>query len=343
MRRAHAFLVRRILRLTGRGKLTILLYHRVHERQDPLFPSIVDARRFDEQLRWLKGSLRVLPLAEAIEMLRADRLPEAAACVTFDDGYADNAQVALPILLHNRVPATFFVASGFLRGGNMWNDVIIEAIRRAPGPIADLHGLGLGTHRAASTLERRAAIDALIDKLKYREPAERRAIVDRIPDALRVDPAPRLMMTPDEVRSLHRAGMTIGAHTVTHPILTRLDDGDARAEMLSGRAELEAIVAAKVTLFAYPNGRPGSDYDARHVAMARELGFTAALSTRRAAADRLSDFYQLPRFTPWGRTFPRFAAGFARNHLGHYNALNPSSVPRRSQSPSPMPSDGSSA
>ena len=129
MKAGQGFLARSVLKLTGRGKLTILLYHRVLERADPLFPSIVDAKAFDEQLQWLAASLRVLPLAEAVDMLREDRLPGAAACITFDDGYADNAQVALPILLRRQLPATFFVTRKPCRSNSAvcsahdWNSV----------------------------------------------------------------------------------------------------------------------------------------------------------------------------------------------------------------------------
>ena len=125
------------------------------------------------------------------------------------------------------------------------------------------------------------------------------------------------MMTSDDVRALHDAGMTIGAHTVTHPILARLDDASARDEIRAGRDALQAITGAPVTLFAYPNGRPGTDYSPAHAAMVRDMGFAAALTTRRAFAHAGTDPYELPRFTPWGRGFLGFSAGFARNHLGY--------------------------
>src|SRR5262245_27766226 len=90
--------LRCLLDLTGRRRLKILVYHRVLPTADGLYPSAIDAPRFDEQLSWMRSILRLLPLAEAIEMLREGRLPARATSITFDDGYADNATIALPLL-----------------------------------------------------------------------------------------------------------------------------------------------------------------------------------------------------------------------------------------------------
>jgi peptidoglycan/xylan/chitin deacetylase (PgdA/CDA1 family) len=121
------------------------------------------------------------------------------------------------------------------------------------------------------------------------------------------------MMSSAQVRGLHAAGMTIGAHTVNHPILARVDDARARREIADGRDRLEAIVGAKVALFAYPNGKPDQDYRAEHVAMAKQLGFDAAVSTAWGVATATSDRYQIPRFTPWDRGTLKYAARLAQN------------------------------
>ncbi len=89
--------------------------------------------------------------------------------------------------------------------------------------------------------------------------------------------------------------MHIGGHTVTHPILTRLSADKARHELTEGRARLEALTGAPVPLFAYPNGKADSDYDASHAAMARDAGFIAALSTIWGHADARAPRFELPR------------------------------------------------
>ncbi|WP_338769428.1 polysaccharide deacetylase family protein [Massilia sp. METH4] len=297
----------------GRHGLSILIYHRVLPEKDPLFPSEVDAAEFSAQVGMLKSHFNVLPLLEAVRRSKEGTLPPRAAAITFDDGYADNAEVALPILRRHGLHATFFVATGFLNGGRMWNDSVYELVRRAPGGVLDATPLGLGRHALQTLAERRQAIPALIGQLKYLPMAERQRQVDRLVALAGVALPDDLMMTTAQVRKLHAAGMGIGAHTVNHPILARLPDAEAREEIAQGKLALEDMIGAPVHLFAYPNGKPGEDYEARHVAMARDLRFEGAVSTSWGASRRRPDPFQLPRFTPWDRSRLRFVLRMARN------------------------------
>ena len=118
----------------ARARLSVLIFHRVLPEPDPLFPDEMHARRFDVLCGWLTSWFKVLPLDEAVARLKAGTLPARAVCITFDDGYADNHHVALPILRRHGLVATFFIATGFLDGGRMWNDTVIEAIRACKMP-----------------------------------------------------------------------------------------------------------------------------------------------------------------------------------------------------------------
>ena len=300
---------RLLLRAVDRAnRLSILIYHRVLPAPDPMCPGEIDARTFHWQLDLLAEHFRVLPLSEAVERLAAGCLPPRAACITFDDGYADNARVALPILREKGLPATFFVASGFLDGGQMWNDMVFEALRRLSGETLDVADLGLGCHAIASVEARISAAMALVDRLKYLPHGER---LDRARElARRAGLAQRceLMMRSEEVRELAAAGMEVGGHTVNHPILAVLDPAAARREIADNRDALSALIGAPVRLFAYPNGKPGQDYLPEHVEMVRDLGYRAAVSTRWGVCTTASHRWQLPRFTPWDATPARFLA-----------------------------------
>jgi peptidoglycan/xylan/chitin deacetylase (PgdA/CDA1 family) len=108
--------------------------------------------------------------------------------------------------------------------------------------------------------------------------------------------------------------MQIGAHTVSHPILAKLDNRQAADEIARSRDGLQALLGERVSLFAYPNGKPGTDYLPHvHPGIVRELGFDAAVSTRWAAARRGDDVFQIPRFTPWDRSRGRFGLRLVRN------------------------------
>lgn len=290
--------------------LSVLVYHRVLPEPDPLFPEQLDAARFSQQLAVLAHCFNVLPLREAVARLGAGTLPARAASITFDDGYADNHDVALPLLRAQGLHATFFIATGFLDGGRMWNDTVIESVRAAPGRL-ELEALGLGTLDVSGPHEKRLAINQLLGELKYRPMLERCELAAAIAQRVGTLPAD-LMMTSSQVRALDSAGMALGAHTVNHPILSGLPDPVARAEIAAGREILEGIGATRVWLFAYPNGKPGKDYGPEHVDMVRECGFEGAVSTAWGRGTR-GDLYQLPRFTPWDRKPLRFALRLAHN------------------------------
>lgn len=291
----------------ARSRLLILIYHRVHATQDPLFPREVTAAVFDWQMELISRHLMPLPLDEAVERCMRNELPPLAVAVTFDDGYADNCTVALPILKKHGVPATFFITTGYLNGGRMWNDTIIETVRRLPAGPIPVGSMALQLS-ADSDEERRAVCQQLIQRVKHLDQPVRQELVDELAAAC-PDPMPDdLMMTDVQVNELAAAGMGIGGHTVSHPILRTLNRAAADSEIMTGKSDLEALVGRPVTLFAYPNGKPGDDYNSSHVDAARRAGFTAAFSTTRGVVSLASDRWQLPRFTPWDRSRERFLA-----------------------------------
>lgn len=296
-----------------RARLSILIYHRVLRRPDPLFPDEVDARLFERQMKSLAQSFNVLRLSDAAQRLRDGTLPPRSACITFDDGYADNAEVALPILQKYGLPCTFFIATGFLDGGRMWNDTVIEAVRNTRKTALQLQHLGFDSYAIGNIEERRVVIGKLLNNLKYLPLAERLEKVAKVAESADCKVPDDLMLRSQQVRTLHDAGMEIGAHTVNHPILTRISREAAEAEIVQSKQTLEALLQAPVTLFAYPNGRPRQDYAAEHVDIVRELGFSAAVSTAWGAATAGSDGYQLPRFTPWDKSTMRFKLRLLHN------------------------------
>ena len=285
--------------------LSILIYHRVLARRDPLFPGEVDRVLFERQLRLLKRFYTPLPLPQALLRLQDGSLPPRAACITFDDGYADNAEHALPLLQRHGLHATFFIATGYLNGGQMWNDRVIGAVRHAAGPVLDLRELELGSLPLASLAQRRAAIEHVLGKLKYL-PFEQRqrlaADVQRRAGAAGQRHEYAMLSLP-QLQRLQAASMGIGAHTVSHPILAALSDRAARNDIANGKRELEQLLQAPVTLFAYPNGKAGRDYGPAHVDIVKSLGFAGAVATDWGVARPGPglDLFQLPRFTPWDR------------------------------------------
>jgi peptidoglycan/xylan/chitin deacetylase (PgdA/CDA1 family) len=278
------------------------------------------------QLRALRRRYTIIPLAEAIEMVRGRR-PMRPNCVvlTFDDGYRNNAAVAAPVLREFGATATIFLATDFVSGrAPLWFDRIDYALARtnAAGITLALDGqtrtLPLGNRRARS-----AALESLKARLKRMDVHEAETVVEsieqsagvRLADAWRDDPraAP---MTWDEARALLAAGFSFGAHTASHQILAAASEARVAQELADSRVEIERELGVPCTHFAYPNGQPG-DFNAATRDALREAGFDCAVTTvhgrnrvgddlfelRRVAAGRRVDAYkflaELSGLLPW--------------------------------------------
>ena len=303
----YKFLGNRLSPAGPKARLSILIYHRVLAERDPLFPNEPTAGTFNAQLGRLKQVFNVLPLHDAVSRLKAGTSPARAACITFDDGYADNLTLAAPILKKHGLHATFFVATAYLNGGRMFNDTVIEAIRHSPLSVLDLTEMGIGKFDITSNAAKTQAIAQILPQVKYLPLGAREQSATRIAELAQSGPLPNdLMMSTEQLKALHASGMEIGGHTALHPILAKLDVAAARKEIAAGKDQLENLLGDRVRLFAYPNGKPGVDYLPEQATIVRELGFDAAVSTQAGTATQSHDVFQLPRFTPWSPALSRF-------------------------------------
>lgn len=290
-------IIKRVIRyFSGAGtksRLLILTYHRVREQPDLVNPGDPDREEFTAQMKMLAEYFNVLTVSRAIRNLREGRLAERSVCITFDDGYADNHEVAAPILESLGIAATFFIATGYLNGGIMWNDRIIETIRRLR---SGTHDFGeLGQVKLLANECRSSATNETINKLKYLQCDERDRISKEIAARFSIECSDSIMMTDDMVRDLHSRGMEIGAHTISHPILARLSSAAAKVEVQASKDYLESLLQSSVTSFAYPNGKFGRDLTMRDVEIVRQSGFDIAVTTDWGVATASTDHMTLPR------------------------------------------------
>ncbi len=293
-------------------RLTIVMFHRVLPEPDPLLPDETDRALFRLRASWLARSFNVLTLDDAVARMAAGTLPARALCITFDDGYADNAEIALPELVALGLPATFFITTRYLDGGMMWNDRVIEAVRAWPRTRIESSVPGLPVTDLAAG--RAAAVETLLTHLKYLDFETREASASRLLEES-ASPVENLMMNPEQIRRLHTSGMEIGAHTHSHPIMNTLTSAEVTAEIMTNKTALEAIIASPVTSFAYPNGRADQDYCSAHAALLEQAGFNCAVTTMPGAVGSLARRYEIPRFSPWDRTPARYLTRLALNYL----------------------------
>ncbi len=297
-------------------RLLIFSFHRVLPAPDALLSTEPTAVDFASRLDWIGSYLQVLPLPAAAQRLREGSLPTRAACITFDDGYRNNAEIAGPMLDKKGMPASFFIATGAIERGAMWNDLVIEAVRRC-GRNLDLEEFDLGVMHIPDEHARGQVLLRVLERLKYLPIATRAAIADAL-HARHCGTTPQLMMTQTQVRGLARKGHDVGAHTMTHPILQKVDVDQARAEIEGSRDWLAKVLGVSPVSFAYPNGRPGIDFDETHMRLVGEAGFRCAVSTRWGCATPRSNILSLERFAPWENSRSGFVSRILKTYASSY-------------------------
>jgi peptidoglycan/xylan/chitin deacetylase (PgdA/CDA1 family) len=275
--------------LTGGVGAVLMLHHVRPGRPDRFQPNHlleVTPKFFERVIRRLRGSsIDLVSLDEVHRRLSTGDFPRRRfVCVTFDDGYRDNLQFAYPILKKYKVPFAIYVATSFAdRLGELWWLALEAVIARN-----DMIGVVLdGEDRrfqCATVKDKREVFNYIYGWLRQLPTEEKlRQTVRELCARHRIDIVSfcaDLCMGWDELAHLAADPLvTIGAHTVNHPILTKLDDKTVRFELASSRDVIAAAMGTRPTHLAYPVG-DRSAAGPREFQIARELGFKTAVTTR---------------------------------------------------------------
>jgi len=254
--------------------LLILNYHRIGTPGDSLFdPCLwsVTQDQLDTQVRLLKSGFDVIGLDDLpnveMDLQRASGEPwrmRRFVMVAFDDGYRDNYESAFPVLASHGVPGVFFLATGSIdHGGVSWWDALswmVRSSRRATLELPDFLPGGPVNLNDRNDPDRTRALRMLLERY-YRLPgSQTRPFLLAVADATGSGLPPAelsrdLWLTWDMVREMRASGMSIGAHTVTHPVLSRLGLEEQESELLESRLRLEAETGQPVTALSFPVGR----------------------------------------------------------------------------------------
>jgi peptidoglycan/xylan/chitin deacetylase (PgdA/CDA1 family) len=305
-----------LCRLAGQSRrqsaFPILTYHRVNDHGDPFFEAL-PTHVFERHMAFVARACTVLPLEELADRMRRGRVPRNAVAITFDDGYLDTLTHAAPILARLGMPATIFLATGFIGGAEaLWFDRVAMAFKRTRA-----ESYAPSWARTPMPLATRASrLDALretLEHLKGLADEERDRSVEALRSALGAadtGSARNAMLGWDDVHALAGLGFSIGAHTVTHPILSRVSVERARSEITGSRDMIASACGRPPRAFAYPNGQL-RDYTPAVTRLVQAAGFSCAVTTRFGLNSRHTPLYEMRRGGPWERDLPTFALKLA--------------------------------
>jgi peptidoglycan/xylan/chitin deacetylase (PgdA/CDA1 family)/aminoglycoside phosphotransferase (APT) family kinase protein len=282
-------LVRRI-RLPQWGanrSILVLAYHRIVPAEvlahSVIDPELVSAtpEQFRQQLGILSARFDPVDMSALIRALDGGaKLPARPVLVTFDDGHADNHDYAFPILRQLGVPATIFLSTAYIDSGEAyWFEQVAQWSALAPPCDIALPAFGLRVVLADRQSRAHVRL-ALLEVLKHLPDERRLALLGQLRQALgahRASPYAGGPLSWRQVTDMADAGIDFGSHSVTHPVLTRLDPARLRAELIDSKRRIESMIGKPVQAMAYPEG--GSDaFDRRVIDATREAGYSIAFS-----------------------------------------------------------------
>ena len=282
--------VRSGLRKVRKAKYVVLGYHRVGTEGVPFYCTL-SQRVFAEQMRHIRRHYRVLSVSELASELQDPDAKGLGVVVTFDDGYVGTYTQAFPVLQEYNMPVTVYLAAGAIETGEiLWYDQIFLRFQKVPSELS----LMLERPRTYQFSSARARIDAATEVVMYLRslPDDKRQawcedFARRIP--LNAAEVRGCMMDWRQIRVMRQNGISFGAHTMTHPVVSRLDPERLSQEICRSKQLIEERIDQPVVDFAFPFGK-SRDCGAIGAAALEPIGFRTALTTivgvNRPGADR---------------------------------------------------------
>jgi peptidoglycan/xylan/chitin deacetylase (PgdA/CDA1 family) len=285
------------------SKIVILTYHRIGPNNNAWLYPPTSASDFEKQMKYLKKTNKIIPLNKLAERIREGKtLEEKIAVVTLDDGYKDNYLYAFPILKKYNIPATIFLVTGHINTGNLfWFDKVRYLICNTKLKRFKLEGLG--DFSLYSMKDRLKSYFIITEKLKKISDEKKNDLLEKLVNIFNIDIPYDLgrdvNLSWEEVKEMSESGVEFGAHTVTHPILTRIPLDKARFEILHSRKDLEKRLNQNTYTFCYPNGSI-EDFNNEIIEIVKNSGYSCAVTTISIINYSKTNLFKLGRlFDPW--------------------------------------------
>lgn len=299
-----------------RNKAIVLMYHRMlrSPREEPVFvqPGMyVSTDTFRRQAAFLKEKFHVLPLAELVERIETGKSVGGCCAITFDDGWRDNFTHAFPVLQEFQLPATVFLATGFIGTNRLfWPEELAfylqqSEVRSKPrqSQVVDRFLSKVADDKNAEDF-----IENAILTLKSWSPGEREEVLEHLRLACPAVPRVRPLMNWEETKEMQSSALiSFGAHTSNHVILDQVSQEQAEEEIACSQQEIENRLGVRAEFFAYPNGNFTSSLQA----ILKKHGFRGAVTTRKGWVGAGEPLFEIPRIgmhEDVSRTIPLFLA-----------------------------------
>jgi peptidoglycan/xylan/chitin deacetylase (PgdA/CDA1 family) len=319
----HSGLLRLARLARSRARGVVLRYHALTDTSAPVVYAAPDicmhVEAFRLQMAFVKRAYTVVPLDALVDTVaRGGTFPQRALAITFDDGYADNHRLGLPVLRALGLPATIYVATGAVAdAAPFWVAAVRAIALGASGAVPMPEGPPLdvdeGSREAAAKALTRALVPMAAEvRATWLVESARAAGVDL------VGTLAGTMLDWAQIRELAAAEWTIGAHTVTHSNVALVDPARAEREIAESRDALAAAIGAPVRHFCYPNSGGQHTYFSPAVTeILQRLGFRAATTSRAGALRPRTDPFLVPRLGVSPRLAPvaDFATAMERQRL----------------------------
>lgn len=283
-------------RLVNRGKALIVTYHRFTDGTENVKTA---SHAFAEQLDYLTHHYEIVPLSFIAKWLASGQsMPANIAAITIDDGYSDAYEIAFPLLRARNLPATVFVVTDFVDQKRwLWTDKLRYLVEHA------------GARSIEGTLDQSefcvefessdsvfCAADKVNSRLKAVGDGEKEAAIARMAAAFGIElpavpPREYASVTWEQMREMSAAGIEIGSHTATHPILPNVDIEHVRRELVESRERIAAEIGRAVDLFCYPNG----NYDEAVMREVERAGYRCAVTVESGLNDERTHPLMLKR------------------------------------------------
>jgi peptidoglycan/xylan/chitin deacetylase (PgdA/CDA1 family) len=284
----------------------ILFYHRFSNGPPDTYQlPHLDIREFKKQMRHVKKNYSIITMDELTDMLKkGEEFKSPSIVITIDDGYLSTYDLAYPVLKELKIPALIYLTTGLIgTSRGLWLDDLMDALSIAdaeklhfPEVLRD-EALDIATRR-----QKREAVSRLFRVMQYFDHEEKILAMKRLFEILSInegtfDKIERKMMDWAEVDEMSKNDTCFGAHTVTHPTLSKMDSDAGKREIYDSKKEIQKRLGKPVNHFAIPNGKK-EDFNKELKAYCRKIGLFTVVSTEPGLINSRSDSFFLKRILP---------------------------------------------